>query len=91
MRPSDPQLAVLALAADAGYVRPSSATHAKRCGGTPGRLTVTARACVKHGWLTGASGGRYVLTDAGRALVPTTGGPPAATGNTDAGDGGWAF
>jgi hypothetical protein len=72
MRPSEIQQAALVLATSEGYVRPASATHARRCGTTCGRLSKTVAVCVRQGWLRPISDGRYVVTEAGQAFVPSS-------------------
>jgi hypothetical protein len=72
VKPSDRQLAALVLATSEGYLRPASATHARRCGTTCGRLSKTVVVCVRQGWLKPISDGRYVVTEAGQAFVPSS-------------------
>jgi hypothetical protein len=72
VKPSDRQLATLVLATSEDYVRPASATHARRCGTTCGRLSKTVAVCVRQGWLKPISDGRYVVTEAGQAFVPSS-------------------
>jgi hypothetical protein len=67
--PTEQQFAVLVLATSEGYVRPASATHQRRTRNR--RLGVTVKACVAAGWMAPISGGRFRLTEAGEALVPS--------------------
>lgn len=76
-------MALLKLAADREYVRPTSPTHAARCDTTPGKLALTAKACAKRGWLRPGAAGKYTLTAAGRALVPTAAAEPEPTQESD--------
>jgi hypothetical protein len=72
VKPSDHQLAALTLAVSEGYIRPASATHARRCRTTCGRLSKTVAVCVRQKWMWPISGGRYVVTEAGQAFVPSS-------------------
>jgi hypothetical protein len=72
VRPSGRQLSALVLATSEGYVRPASPTHARRCGTTCGRLSKTVAVCVRQKWMRPVSDGRYVVTEAGQAFVPSS-------------------
>jgi hypothetical protein len=72
MKPTDAQMSVLVLAMAEGYIRPSSPTHAKRLNTNTGRATRTVAQCVRQKWLRSIGDGRYRLTEAGTALVPST-------------------
>jgi hypothetical protein len=85
-KPSDSQMAAMVLAMADGYVNPSSATHARRCRTSTGRLDATCRACVQRGWMRSISGARYALTEAGEALIPHVAAPTRV-----ADDPRWAF
>lgn len=71
VKPSGPQMMLLELTRAERYARPASPTHAARCDTTSGKLAVTAKACVKQGWLKAGSGGKYELTKAGLEVLPT--------------------
>lgn len=82
MIPSELQGRVLELARDAGYVRPSSATHARKCKTTVGRLSKSVDVCRRQGWLKIAPGGTFTLTEEGETHLPQR---PQRT------DEGWGF
>lgn len=71
MRPSPQQQAALVLAMTEGYVRPASATHARRCNTSCGRLSKTVAVCVRQGWLRQIPGQRFAITEAGEQFVPS--------------------
>jgi hypothetical protein len=73
VKPNEKQTAILFLAEADGYVRPSSPTHARRCGfDTVGRFSRSVKVCHDQRWLRPARGGTFVLTDAGREFVPSS-------------------
>lgn len=68
------QMAALVLAMSEGYVRPESATHARRCNTSTGRLFETCKTLCRTDppLMKAISGGRYQATDAGHEHVPST-------------------
>lgn len=67
--PTEQQMAAMILAMSEGYLRPASPTHQRRTRNR--RLDATVKACVAAGWMAPISGGRFRLTEAGEALVPS--------------------